>query len=558
MNTLLESENQSEAVVILPVPLTPLSTSELERVRSWIRPALESIPTTDDVDELSVIAAAVLAEVRAESEAIKLLNRWRAEKQEGEYAGMLANPPQLFDEDELLAKALKAGGAGFIQRFYYYAKSKSFFMEADNGEFFSLNESSLKRQLSGWGITIKKGLHDLINQIQQGRIIDFAGEIAGKRRGPYNYGGSRTLIEKGPVFIQSAPGSDSLVMEYLKELLDDPDHPDQFPIFLNWLSFVRKSVLKGERVQIPAMAIAGPRSGGKTTLTKLIDLCLSGRHSHVYNQFSDPQGKFNEDSAQAELLLIDDSTMNQKGDARAALAQSIKNQLYGASIRMEGKFKTALTIDPVQALLIVVNDDPAHIRVLPETDETMKDKLSILKAAGAHWSGLTYEEWWKSVRVQLPAFLHRLENHDLSSGRDCNGRLKCFWHPGIMEMLSSLSPEMRLLDLLWGARSYFEHPDAENNVSFDPRKPARVYVDWIGGATDLKSKLISEGMDRGIAGQARTILPAMNSCGMLLAKLARNHPKCGITIHKAESGGRPQIYRIDFLVLQEWMEGEGG
>ena len=140
MKNLSESENQSEGVVILPVPFTPLSTSELERVGSWIRPALESIPTTDNVDELSVIAAAVLAEVRAESEAIKLLNRWRPEKQEGEYAGMLANPSQLFDEDELLAKALKAGGAGFIQRFYYYAKSKSFFMEADNGEFFSLNE----------------------------------------------------------------------------------------------------------------------------------------------------------------------------------------------------------------------------------------------------------------------------------------------------------------------------------------------------------------------------------------------------------------------------------
>jgi hypothetical protein len=121
-----------------------------------------------------------------------------------------------------------------------------------------------------------------------------------------------------------------------------------------------------------------------------------------------------------------------------------------------------------------------------------------------------------------------LEKRDLSTSYDSGGRLKCFWHPKLIEELADLSDENRLLSLIRDnvSKNYFsDHP-----------------ISWEGEAISLETKLTGDYSSTQT--QARMLLKYPNTCGTLLARLASEK---GTGVEKAglSPGTRVQQYKIN-------------
>jgi hypothetical protein len=175
-------------------------------------------------------------------------------------------------------------------------------------------------------------------------------------------------------------------------------------------------------------------------------------------------------------------------------------------VAAEGKGANAIQCAPVQAVMITVNSDPQHLRVLPELDDTMRDKIILLKSSPAP---LPPELAGRMKLVQdrlqedLPGFLHEVENLDPAEWvNPLTGRLRCHWNPELVEALENLSPERRLWELI----------EDELGNPFGG-------IDWTGTASQLETALTSHDAKNPVA--ARNVLTWSGACGAFLSRLAK-------------------------------------
>jgi hypothetical protein len=391
-----------------------------------------------------------------------------------------------------------------IGRFFYNGRSYAF--RGDSGSYITLVESAVRQHLANIGIQ-RHDMGKALCDIRETQMVSYIGEIAGLPPGLHECNGSKALVTKGPHIIEGKEGEDTFVMDMLKGLLTDPDHPEQLGVFLDWLAHARRAVLNGKRTQTPAIALVGGRGAGKSLAIEIINRSLGGRTAKAYQYFSG-DNRFNADLAGAELLVIDDAAASRDQRSRAAFAQNLKDSFFSASFRVEGKGTNAVHIQPVHALAIALNEDPEHLRVLPEMDESMEDKISLFRVRQApipHGSG--HSQVSDMLTRGMPAFLWELNVRNISESYDHVGRLKTFWHPEITEAIGCMSPERQLLELIHQCGSVTE--DINNNG------------EWIGTASELQA-LLTE-YTKPTAHAAKGLFTWKQACGTYLGRLARIH-----------------------------------
>ena len=130
------------------------------------------------------------------------------------------------------------------------------------------------------------------------------------------------------------------------------------------------------------------------------------------------------------------------------MAQSIKGYLFSTEVGFEKKGRDQLQFKPIQAVVIAVNRAPEHLRVLPNLEDSMEDKISILVTSpGKIPSDIQGkpEALSKIVDRELPGFLFALEQRIPATE---GGRLKCYRNPEILADLNILSNEYQLLALI--------------------------------------------------------------------------------------------------------------
>jgi hypothetical protein len=222
------------------------------------------------------------------------------------------------------------------------------------------------------------------------------------------------------------------------------------------------------------LAIAGGAGDGKSLLIEIVRRSLGGRSANAYKYLSG-QSRFNGDLVAAELLFIDDDAAAKDHGSRARFAQFLKATLFAGSVAAEGKGANAIQCAPVQAVMIAVNREPQHLRVLPELDDTMRDKIIILRSSPAPLPANLRGEpalIQQCLDEALPGFLHEVDNLDPSEWiSPSTGRLDCHWNQSIVDALQDLSPENRLLELI----------DEELGAVND--------YEWCGTVTQLNSKI---------------------------------------------------------------------
>lgn len=505
-------------------PTTDYKKNEVERQskdRQVVETMLHSIPPRPDYDLWRKLAAAVGNSLGAD-EAIEVLKAWSPEEKEGEYKQVLASSDGTITFGTLMHHAAEHGFVGAVRRFYY--STKAFGMQ-EGGVYIPLTgESAVRQHLAKLGVP--KPAHDnLLCEIRVKQFVDYLGPLAGHKPGYRTFNGWKMVVTSGPNIIRAKAGESPFIDRFILTLLHDPEHPQQRQMFLDWLAHCRRAVLNHRRAQSPAIAMAGDGGDGKSLLIEIINRCLGGRWAKGYEFFSG-QKNFNSEMVGAELIVMDDDAASKHHGARVRLAQAIKTNQFAAGVRMEAKNRDTINVDPVQAIVIAVNCDPEELRVLPELTDSMDDKIMLLKTRAGEFYD-TEEENDAAMQAELPAFLHQLEARDLSDSYDGRRRLKCFWHPEVVERVGLLSPERQLLELA------HQLGVVHNAIAAGG--------EWSGTAADLEAALTDR--EATTQHQARRLLSWSHACGTYLGRLA-DARNAGVYRGKKDPKTKIQTYRI--------------
>lgn len=374
----------------------------------------------------------------------------------------------------------------------------------------TINETSLKRQLRKYlRPKAEKGerlspLDAHINQLQTDFNVSYAGPLAGALTGLLEYEGRRILVTDSPSIIVPVPGDWSLLAKILENLLCD-EHADQRPFFFGWLKIAREALIAGRNRPGQALVLAGPQDCGKSLVQNLITRLLGGRAAKPYGWMTGATD-FNAELFGAEHLMIEDENASTDIRARRNFGSMLKGVTVNTVQKCHQKNRTALSLEPFWRSTVTVNDEPENLMVLPPIDDSIGDKLILLRA-NKHPMPMptaTPEErraFMAQLLSELPAFCHFLTTWTIPAEMvSPRFGIVHFHHPELLRTLNELAPETRLLQLL----------------------ETTVPDQWTGTQAALENRLTDSSASSSY--EARRLFSFNNACGVYLGRLKKKRP----------------------------------
>jgi len=435
------------------------------------------------------------------------------------------------------SEVAKGGRAGEPEELeaYYDPTRKCYWMANDRGEMIEVNETSLERHLRKAGFAGKEegeavsAVEEKLIQTQTSKDVLYAGPLAGHPVGPQDMCGQRILVTRAPRVLKPVEGECPTIEGLITALLDDPVH-DQISYLMGWLKIAYEALASWKLRHGQALAIAGPRDCGKSLLQNIITEILGGRSAKPYRYMCGATD-FNGDLFGAEHLMIEDEVAFTDIRARRAFGARIKDFTVNTVQSCHAKNRQALSLKPLWRTSITLNDEPENLLILPPIDESLEDKIILLKAYKRPLPMDTStlegrQRFMSALLAEVPAFLNLLVNFPIPA------RLKSerfgvthFHHPELLASLSEMSPEMRLLALI----------DAHLSEGDGPANS------WMGTATELERVLY----DSKGAHEARRLLDWSNATGTYLGRLAKKLP------HRVRQE-RTKTSRIWYIRPPQW------
>jgi hypothetical protein len=395
---------------------------------------------------------------------------------------------------------------------YYDHKSGKFFRrDADGRRYIGATQGSIRRYLKTQGYSAMKGEDELspldraLEEIETRQAVDYAAPLAGHPVGVFRSGGAMILVTTGPTLIVPEQGEWPTLSAFLRGLFGE----EQFPRLAMHMKVAVEAMRGGVRRPGQALVIAGPRDCGKSLCLTLLSKLLGDRTGKPY-AFMTGRTDFNSELFAAECLIIDDEAASLDPRKRREFGARIKTFTVDPEARCHAKHREALTLRPFWRLFIAVNDDPHALQVLPQLEDGLEDKLTLLQARACPMPLDTATDggWkllWDTLTGELPAFLYYLMNELVIPAELRCGRygIKHYHNPELLELMDVTTDELKLLELcdsvLWG----------------DTRD-----TEWYDTAAALERKLRETARDT-----TARLLTFTNACGSFLGQLAKKHPE---------------------------------
>ncbi len=380
------------------------------------------------------------------------------------------------------------------------------------GEYVYSSEGGVRRFLrqSGFSSDTPAGQLDSpmngeLLRLQRAAPVEYAGPVAGHSSGVIEMGSRQILVTKSCRVLQSVPGDWGQLEAVLRQMFGSGDQWDRFIL---WAHFARKRLLTRSWTPFPALGLIGPPGSGKSLLQGLITLALGGRSAKPA-QFMQGQTNFNGDLFSGEHLVFEDESARADHGARRSFGEKIKELLFCKGVQCHGKNRPGIVLEPIWALSMSLNDEPEHLEVLPQIDESLADKILLLKIEKHPRevpAGETETEWLTSVLLkEAPAFAAYLDSIDVGQYPQSllhpRTGVAGWQHPEILNAITSRSPEAKLLSLV-------------DEVIFPESDP----LPWTGTAEDLSRRL----RESAYRAEVNAILRHSNSCGTYLGRLERS------------------------------------
>jgi hypothetical protein len=395
----------------------------------------------------------------------------------------------------------------------YYDSYRTCFWVTNNRQcWIRVNTLAVQRRLAEQGKRRARQNNERVSEIdafltaiERSHDVDYASSLAGFKAGVYVINEHRILVRDSPKLIPPRAGQWDRLQGIISNMLGE----DQQQYLFGWLKIAVESLYAHNLRPGQALVLAGPRACGKSLLQNIITKILGGR-SHKPHRYMSGLTPFNAELFEAEHLMIEDEEASTDIRARRNFGTKIKEICANATQSCHPKHRTAIHLTPFWRLSASVNDEPENIMILPPIDESIEDKLIILKA-NHHLMPMPTatdkerELFWSLLESELPAFIDFLFKwkipDDLSSQRY---GVTHFHHPDILEALGAFSPENRLHELI----------EAQ---LFNSAAPGS----WQGTAAKLERELTAH--DSKVQREANKLFTFPAACGTYLGRLQKLH-----------------------------------
>ena len=397
-----------------------------------------------------------------------------------------------------LAKAQREIIESEVTGDYFYTRRG--YLVFKNGRYVPIDKSSLRLRLSRVLGNQPDTVNDAILAIEDSKFVSYCGPLAGCDRGLHETAdGEKILATNGPKIIPSWEGDWTEIKSFLSALFAD-DTFDQLAYFYSWLQSARLAMLARKPSPGQLLALVGPRACGKTQLVqRLIKPSMGGREANPVSFFSGE--RFNGDLVKAELLVMDDETLPTDARSRQTFKQRVKTFLYSGAPRIEAKGQDAFTFQGLWRAVVCCNEAEDDLRALPPVDSGTEDKLIYLRCSPAldpRTEAEDFEHWCGTIRQQIPAFLHFVENYEVPERlRGGRGNVSGWQHPVLLDEM----------DRSQGWRALLEIVDS-----------SALFLPWKGTARELESSL--ENDDKARLHSRKLFGSWVNKAGALLGEAA--------------------------------------
>lgn len=395
--------------------------------------------------------------------------------------------------------------------FYHDMTSGDYWRMTPSGKFFKCSEKDLRRHCQRAGMNVLHKQEDAgltrfetaICDAQDHAAVDHAIPLAGHRAGIFRTeDGRKILVPRGPSLIVPVPGEYPHFETLIAELFGHV----QLPYLLSWLRVMLEDLYgltPSAWRHSQMLVLVGKPACGKSFFQSLISQLVGSRSADPY-LWMVGKSNFNEDIAEAEHLMMEDKHALRDAKSRTAFGTAIKQLAVTSQTPIHGKGKKMFTAPTFRRLSFSVNDDADYITSLPMLDDSIADKLILLKCAKAQMESDWTQNKLRFTR-ELPAFIHYLL-HDFSipeTMRHERFGVVHYHNPEVVELLQQFEPHIRFREALDG--TLFKH-----GIEPVTRK----------SAAEIQSDLIN-----GPFGQyVRPLVSYPTACGQLLAKLAKEEP----------------------------------
>lgn len=417
---------------------------------------------------------------------------------------------------------------------YYHSPDKSYLVKDHQNNWMPVSEKSLTLRLvaDGYSRQPVKGqdlsvAEQVLLKIQNHHNIVYHGPLAGYDAGLHKQGGQKVLVTQSPFYVDLIPGNWDLIRAFLTGMFRTPE-VDQTPFVHIWLKQAVTAFRSKLFIPGPATAIAGPGKSGKTLFSKMVTYSLGDRSASPH-RYMLGHTQFNSEIFGSECLVIDDEQPSKDLRTRRLFGTFIKNMLFGGFQSCHGKKTNALSLQPFWRMLILLNDEPENLMVLPPIDDSLMDKIILLKSvlAPMPMPASTPEErsaFWKALQAEIPHYLHWLL-HEFSFSHpltDTRTGVVSYKHPTLLSQISALAPETSL-------KSFIGLIIFHDNREF-----------WCGTAEELTRDLLNSDFKQEVS----RLLSWPNATGTYLGRLAKAFPDQIKNFRKSDVS----LWRISRLV----------
>lgn len=297
-----------------------------------------------------------------------------------------------------------------------------------------------------------------ITDVENNRRVDYAGPVAGWPAGVHEMNGLRVLVPRDQQFIEpKAPAEDaprradgsalgwpmlSVIFENLlssegaaewresrhwfseRGMLnglterdfdagEEEGSVDQRAHFFSWLKVAYTAIRERNHAGAGghALVLVGKPRCGKSLLWRLLAEVFGGNFAMPYKYMTGKTSEHNSDLAGAVLQVVDDENTSTRWDPRQEFGANIKQIVAVPGARVRGMGVEGKTLSPFWRLVVCLNDDPDAMKVLPEIDEGLADKLMIFRCYRRPMPMISrtpreQQEFWAALLAEMPHFLH--------------------------------------------------------------------------------------------------------------------------------------------------------
>lgn len=273
------------------------------------------------------------------------------------------------------------------------------------------------------------------------------------------------------------------VAKYLDKLWDR----DQWVRYISWIAHFYQQALSGAPSTGLALFIAGDHSIGKNFSSNAILGQLFGGHGDA-SKYITGEDAFNKNLMDCPIWTCHDTRRaSDNSNAQMAFTQQLKRVIADRELIARAMHKEGVDVPWNGRIVVTLNRDPESLRMLPDLEQTILNKVLLLRANDPKVGEFPSDE---EVARELPFFGAYLRDFEIPAEiREARFGVRAWHHPELLEAAHAESATTSALEVIniW-RREHF--------TGCDPTA-----TEWIGSATELLRLMLSlpgvEGIARG-------------------------------------------------------------